>query len=243
MEYLVDLEAFHGPLDLLLYLVEKNQVDIYDIPIAVISEQYLEYLQASGGFDLERLGDFLLMASYLLSIKSKLLLPAGVLEAEEDEELPDPRQELIEKLLAYKQFKEVAGWLENRQSGSVERIYYRDEQPGSQSREELVADLRSLVKAYKAALEAITETVDDYEIPQGDVNVSEKMEEILERLQKVPQGIVFQKLFIGVVSRREALALFLALLELIRLQQVEAAQGNPFADIEIRLIDADYTDL
>jgi len=243
LEYLVDLEAFHGPLDLLLYLVEKNQVDIYDIPIAVISEQYLEYLQASGGFDLERLGDFLLMASYLLSIKSKLLLPAGVLEAEEDEELPDPRQELIEKLLAYKQFKEVAGWLENRQSGSVERIYYRDEQPGSQSREELVADLRSLVKAYKAALEAITETVDDYEIPQGDVNVSEKMEEILERLQKVPQGIVFQKLFIGVVSRREALALFLALLELIRLQQVEAAQGNPFADIEIRLIDADYTDL
>ncbi len=102
-----------------------------------------------------------------------------------------------------------------------------------------MVDLRSLVKAYKAALQAIIEPIDDYEIPQGDVNVSEKMEEILERLQKLPQGIVFQKLFIGVVSRREALALFLGLLELIRLQRVEAVQRNPFADIEIRLIDAD----
>jgi len=242
LEYLVDLEAFHGPLDLLLYLVEKNQVDIYDIPIAVISDQYLEYLQASGGFDLERLGDFLLMASYLLNIKSKLLLPASVIEAEGDEELPDPRQELIEKLLAYKQFKEAAGWLQDRQSGNVERIYYREEQADSGARVELVVDLRSLVKAYKAALQAIIEPIDDYEIPQGDVNVSQKMEEILERLQKLPQGIVFQKLFIGVVSRREALALFLGLLELIRLQRVEAVQRNPFADIKIRLINADGAD-
>lgn len=236
MEYLVDLEAFHGPLDLLLYLVEKNQVDIYDIPIAVISEQYLEYLQAGGGFDLERLGDFLLMASYLLSIKSKLLLPASIIEAKEEEEILDPRQELVEKLLDYRRFKEIAGWLQNRESGAVERIYYREEQLEGEFREELVADLRSLVKAYKAALKDIIETTDDYELPQGDVNVSEKMEEILERLHNVPQGIVFQNLFIGIVSRREALALFLALLELIRLQQVEAIQGNPFSDIEVRLL-------
>lgn len=236
MEYLVDLEAFHGPLDLLLYLVEKNQVDIYDIPIAVISEQYLEYLQAGGGFDLERLGDFLLMASYLLSIKSKLLLPASIIEAKEEEEISDPRQELVEKLLDYRRFKEIAGWLQNRESGAVERIYYREEQLEGEFREELVADLRSLVKAYKAALKDIIETTDDYELPQGDVNVSEKMEEILERLHNVPQGIVFQNLFIGIVSRREALALFLALLELIRLQQVEAIQGNPFGDIEVRLL-------
>lgn len=237
MEYLVDLEAFHGPLDLLLYLVEKNQVDIYDIPIAVISEQYLEYLQTSNDFDLDQLGDFLLMASYLLSIKSKLLLPASTIEAqEEEEEMPDPRQELIEKLLAYRRFKEIAGWLQNRQSGAVERIYYREEQPDGESREELAADLRSLVKAYKAALQDINPATEYYELPRGDVNVSEKMEEILARLEKRPGGIIFQDLFTGVVSRREALALFLALLELIRLQQVDAIQGNPFGDIEIKLI-------
>lgn len=236
MEYLVDLEAFHGPLDLLLYLVEKNQVDIYDIPIAVISEQYMEYLQTSGGFDLERLGDFLLMASYLLNLKSKLLLPSSIIEVDEEEEVPDPRQELVEKLLAYKRFKEVAGWLQDRQSGTGERIFYREEQLAGESRGELVVDLRSLVKAYKAALKDISENTDAYQLPRGDVNVSEKMEEIMERLQRIPKGIVFQNLFIGIVSRREALALFLALLELIRLQQVEAIQGNPFGDIEVRLL-------
>lgn len=236
MEYLVDLEAFHGPLDLLLYLIEKNQVDIYDIPIAVISEQYLEYLQKYGSYDLDKLADFLLMASFLLNIKSKLLLPSVAVESDEEEETSDPRRELIGKLLAYKRFKEAAGWLETRQSGLAERIYYRSEQAEGVSGEELVADLKSLVKAYNSVLRDISDTSDNYELPQGDVNVSGKMEEILMRLQSMPQGIVFQELFVGIVSRREALALFLALLELIRLQQVEAVQGNPFGDIEVKML-------
>jgi segregation and condensation protein A len=236
MEYLVDLEAFHGPLDLLLYLIEKNQVDIYDIPIAVISEQYLEYLQKYGRYDLDNLADFLLMASFLLNIKSKMLLPAGALESDEEEEAPDPRRELIERLLAYKRFKEAAGWLETRQSGLTERIYYRAESAEGVPGEELVADLNSLIKAYKYVLRDIDDTTDEYELPRGDVNVSEKMEEILMRLQSMPQGIVFQELFVGIVSRREALALFLALLELIRLQQVVAVQGDPFGTIEVKML-------
>jgi segregation and condensation protein A len=100
---------------------------------------------------------------------------------------------------------------------------------------EWVADLKSLVKAYQTVIKDITEDEDDYELPQGDVDVGEKMEEIMGRLKKKPHTIIFQDLFLGIISRREALALFLALLELIRLQQVEAIQISPFDKIELRL--------
>lgn len=235
MTYMVDLDTFHGPLDLLLYLVEKNQVDIYDIPIAVISEQYIEYLQSSGDFDLERMGDFLIMASYLLNLKSRLMLPGSLNETEEEEETLDPRQELVEKLLAYKRFKVAALWLEERYNGREERIYYREEQQDRELPAEWVADLKSLVKAYQAVIKDISEEEDYYELPRGDVNVGDKMEEIMNRLKKKPHTIIFQDLFLGIISRREALALFLALLELIRLQRVEARQGNPFSHIEVSL--------
>ena len=235
MTYMVDLDTFHGPLDLLLYLVEKNQVDIYDIPIAVISEQYIEYLQSSGDFDLERMGDFLIMASYLLNLKSRLMLPGSLNETEEEEETLDPRQELVEKLLAYKRFKVAALWLEERYNGREERIYYREEQQDRELPAEWVADLKSLVKAYQAVIKDISEEEDYYELPRGDVNVGDKMEEIMNRLKKKPHTIIFQDLFLGTISRREALALFLALLELIRLQRVEARQGNPFSHIEVSL--------
>ncbi|MDD2373334.1 MAG: segregation/condensation protein A, partial [Syntrophomonadaceae bacterium] len=191
MAYMVDLETFHGPLDLLLYLVEKNQVDIYDIPIAVISEQYIEYLQTSGDFDLDRMGDFLIMASYLLNLKSRFLLPGSIDETEEGEEPLDPRHELVEKLLAYKRFKEVAAWLEERQSGRVERIYYREEQQDKELPEEWTADLKSLVKAYQAVIKELSEDADYYELPRGDVNVGDKMEEIMARLKKSPHIIIF----------------------------------------------------
>lgn len=235
MTYMVDLETFHGPLDLLLYLVEKNQVDIYDIPIAIISEQYIEYLQASGDFDLDRMGDFLIMASYLLNLKSRLMLPGSLNETEEEEETLDPRQELVEKLLAYKKFKQAAVWLEDRHEGRGERIFYREEQQDRELPAEWVADLKSLVKAYQAVIKELSEEEDYYELPQGDVNVGDKMEEIMARLKKKPHTIIFQDLFLGIISRREALALFLALLELIRLQRVEARQSNPFAEIELKI--------
>ena len=94
MAYLVDLEAFHGPLDLLLYLIEKNEVELDDIPVAVITEQYMHYLSVTGDYDLERMGDFLLMASYLLNLKSKLLLPRAIMSEGEEEE--DPRIDLMQ---------------------------------------------------------------------------------------------------------------------------------------------------
>ena len=127
MSYIVELEVFHGPLDLLLFLIEKNEVDIYDIPIAEITEQYLVYIQDAKAINIERLGDFLILASYLLNLKSKMLLPQHKLdEMENDPEAEeDPRDELIAKLLEYKKFKEAARYLSSLQKESPE-VFLRD---------------------------------------------------------------------------------------------------------------------
>ena len=108
MTYVVDLEAFHGPMDLLLYLIEKDEINIYDIPIARISDQYISHLQGNDVSDLDNLGDFLLMASYLLNLKSRMLLPRPTVEESTDEaDEIDPREELVQRLLNYKHYKEA----------------------------------------------------------------------------------------------------------------------------------------
>ncbi len=221
-------------MDLLLYLVEKDEIDIYDIPIAAISDQYIFYLQGSNDFDLERLGDFLLMASYLLNLKSRLLLPRTVLaEMAEEDELTDPREELAQRLLAYKRFKEAADYLDSMQEGERPRIFYHSPSDEILGREELSVDLKALLRAYRFMLQDIPAPGALYELPQEDFNVEEKMEEIIARLEGRPGGVVFQDLFTGVRYRREAYALFLALLELLRLQRVIANQTRVFGQIII----------
>lgn len=234
MPYLVDVEAFHGPLDLLLYLIDMNQVDIYDIPVAKITDQYLAYLEATGDFDLERLSDFLIMASYLLHLKSRMLLPRrdGTSELEEGEET-DPREELVKRLLEYRKFKQAAEFLLERDQGQTPRIYYREPQE-LECREELQADVHTLLRAYRNLLEDLrVQNSNLFELPGDDINVEEKMEEIESILSSHPTGVVFQDLFRGALTRREALALFLALLELIRRQRVKAIQLQGFAQIKI----------
>ncbi|MGI6434902.1 MAG: segregation and condensation protein A [Syntrophomonadaceae bacterium] len=234
MSYMVALEAFHGPLDLLLYMIEESQLDIYDIPIARITDQYLAYLAATGDWDLDRLGDFLIMASYLLQLKSRLLLPQKTLEQEEPEESSaDPREELVQKLLAYKRYRQVAQYLAAREQGETERIFYRevgDEQP----EEELVADIKSLVSAYRALREQIKRSQHHVEIPAGDVNIDAKMNHLMELLlQRRGQGMAFSELSTMAANRRELLAYFLALLELLRQHTVRAVQSDHCADIRI----------
>ncbi len=238
MPYLVDVEAFHGPLDLLLYLIEMNQVDIYDIPVAAITDQYISYLEATSDFDLERLSDFLVMASYLLHLKTRMLLPGRVQAAEmEEAEEIDPREELVQRLLEYRKFKQAAEFLLERDQGQTPRIYYR-ESPELGGREELQADARSLWRAYRTILEDISlKDSNTFTLPGDDINVAEKMEEIESILSSHQTGVVFQDLFAGALSRREALALFLALLELIRLQRVKAVQAQGFAQIKIFAMD------
>lgn len=233
MDYMVNLEQFYGPLDLLLYLIDKNEMNIYDISISLITDQYLDFITGASQIDLDQLGDFLVMASYLLNLKSRILLPENhEAEASEDEE-PDPRQELIHKLLAYKRYKKAAEWLSSRLTDDYPRIFFRYGQQELPLPEgTLTANAKTLYSAYLRLLESKLSEA-RYEIPQGDVNVAAKMDEILQRLQH-GQVISFQELFADLSQRREILASFLALLELIRLNKVTAKQERRFGEIKLR---------
>ncbi len=237
MSYIVDLEAFHGPLDLLLYLIEKNEVDIYDIPIAKITDQYIDYINVAGHIDLEQIGDFLIIASYLLFLKSKMLLPKHEPEDKGDDYEADPREELVQRLLEYKKFKEVANYLaEVMQEDNLTFFRSTDFEP--EVNEVLVAEVKLLVNAYKEVLARMVAQnhTPILEIPVSDVNVTDKMQELLEELYNNPLGISLQDLFAGATSRREVLAYFLALLELMRIQKVSAQQENINDVIIINLV-------
>jgi Uncharacterized conserved protein len=233
MGYMVDLEAFHGPMDLLLYLIDENQIDIYDIPVALLSEQFMAYLERSGEYELDMMGDFLVMASYLLHLKARMLLPAPPGLEEEGE--GDPREELVQKLQQYRKYKEAAEQLVNLQMGKIKRVFFSTRDAFAGENEVLHADLRLLVKAYQAVLERFEEEEPQMHLPQEDVNVHEKMDEIMQVLYEKEGGVSFGELFARAVRRRELLGLFLALLELVRQQKVAARQEESFGDIRIFL--------
>ncbi len=236
MHYVVNLEKFYGPLDLLLYLIEKDEMDIYDIPISAITDQYINFIQSTGEKNLENLGDFLIMASYLLNLKSKMLLPRTRQEDSDADEAFDPRQELIQQLLEYKKFKQAAEYLQGRLQEQMHQVYFRryltepavDIEPGYSG------SVQSLSRAFCRLMESLPEE-NLFNLPREDVNVAQKMADIVARLEFCPRGMIFQDLFIQAETRREVFAMFLALLELIRLQQVEAHQREKFGPIKLYL--------
>ncbi len=230
---MVDLETFHGPLDLLLYLIDQNQVDIYDIPVAKLSDQFIEHIQDSGDYDLEMIGDFLVMASYLLRLKARMLLPVHLDEEEESD--VDPREELVQRLEEYKKYKEAAELLLDRQRGESQRIFFRGGDFGVGENEVLKADMRLLMRAYQIVLERMDQENPELHIPQEDVNIQEKMSEILLMLEDRGGKLNFLDIFSGVHRKREMLGLFLALLELVRLQKIQAVQDQKFGDIRLGL--------
>lgn len=239
MTYIVDLEAFHGPLDLLLYLVEKNEIDIYDIPVAQLSDQYVYYLQRCTDIDVERMTSFLVMASYLLNLKSQMLLPHYASEEAKEMEA-DPRDELVRSLLEYKFFKKAAQALQAKQEGDLPgRVFFRDALYKMEVEEEIIADLGALIRAYRNLIDIQQIPRENYSMPQSDFSVTVKMQEILEELQEKPMGMEFQDLAANAVCLRETLAMFLGLLELIRLQKVIAVQKDIFAPILIMLSGGD----
>lgn len=234
MNYLVDLEAFHGPLDLLLFLIDKNEMNIYDIPIALITDQYIEHLGKTGDFDLDNIGEFLIMATYLLNLKSRMLLPRQVRTSEVETDEIDPREELVQKLLDYRRYREAGQYLQERESGIIERVFYRELPEISPRDEELIVDLGGLVRAYRTLIRRLPPPDPETVIPEGDVNVADKMNDILNMVQS-KERITFTDLFTGSFRRRECLAMFLALLELIRLQKVKAVQSSSWEDIQIEM--------
>jgi len=234
-DYKVKLEVFEGPLDLLLYLIKKEEVDIYDIPIERITNQYVQYLSLMQLLNLEVAGEFLIMAATLMYIKSRELLPVDQRaqpEGEEDGE--DPRWELIRQLVEYKKFKDAAAQLQTLEARQ-EDVFPR--MPGklefaAESRARPETSLFDLINAVNVVLKRFSKREDLRDIFEDRWTVSEKIEYLLRALTERP-SLRFSELFEGVTSRSEVVVTFLALLELIRLRQVTAIQREPFGEIEI----------
>jgi len=231
MGYEIKLDIFQGPLDLLLYLIKKNEIDIYNIPIAVITEQYLEYIDVMKSLNLDVAGEYLVMASTLIHIKSKLLLP--VHDDTEDEE--DPREELTRQLLEYQAFKEAALNLDtmNLLGRDVFKGGYLvgSETDGEHSLEEL--SIFELVEAFKVMVSRINPG-EIMEIDVERMSLSERMNEVMERLNK-EKALTFNDLLGGLSDRIKIIYTFLAILELMKLRVIKAYQSKPFGTIRIFL--------
>lgn len=232
MPYKVKLEVFEGPLDLLLYLIKKEEINIYDIPIAKITEQYLEYLNLMQLLDLKLAGEFLVMASTLLQIKSKMLLPPEEREPIEEEEQEDPRAELVRRLLEYKKFKEAAARLEELEKEQA-RIFHRRVSPDSAAEEEgyFEASLFDLISAFSKILKTVPKKK-FLEIIRDEFTVEKKIHDLLHLLVVKPV-IYFSRVLENAKGKTEVIVTFLAILELIRLKEIVVRQRHPFGEIQI----------
>ena len=235
-EYKVKFEVFEGPLDLLLYLIKKEEVDIYQINLTRLATQFIEYIETMRLLDLEVAGEFLVMAATLMFIKSRELLPVDQqVQTEEEDEGEDPRWELIRQLVEYKKFKDAAAQLqvlEERQEHVFPRLPAKPEfATDTAARAE--ASIFDLVSAVNAVLQRFTQRTDQRDIFEDKWSVSEKIQQLMAAISE-RTSIRFADLFAGAASRSEVIVTFLALLELIRLKQLAAEQSEPFSEIEIR---------
>lgn len=232
-EYKIKLEVFEGPMALLMHLIEKNEIDIHDIPIAKVTEQYLAYLKALEEFDIDIASEFLVMAATLVQIKSRLLLPRPEYISESEEESVDPRQELVERLLEYRKFKQLAMILEEM-SGRRQRYYTR---PPQEFEEQVLLPsgltVNDLLKALMALLtdEEVNYAVVEYE----EVSIQDKMTEILNLLADNNGKLEFTGTITKSGSRHEKIAAFLAMLELIKLRRIVVEQHIRFGPIYLML--------
>jgi segregation and condensation protein A len=225
--YTVKVDIFEGPLDLLLHLIKQNQLDIYDIPIALVTEQYLEYIRIMKALDLTIAGEFLVMAATLMYIKSRMLLPVPV--EDEEEEGEDPRAELVQRLVEYKRFKEAALHL-SHQALLGRDVFIRPAQEIETETGEIEADLFHLIDALRELLKQ--QKIDDFhEVTLERISLREKIRELYERLQGVREAVPFSELFSPLSSRVELIITFLAVLELIRSGMVRAYQRDTFGPL------------
>jgi segregation and condensation protein A len=238
-EYKVKFEVFEGPLDLLLHLIRKEEVDIYQVNLTRLAGQFIEYIETLRLLDLEVAGEFLVMAATLMYIKSRELLPVDQqVQTEEEDDGEDPRWELIRQLVEYKKFKDAAAELqalEARQENvfprAPARLEFASETPGRSE-----ASIFDLVSAVNAVLQRFGERAEQRNIFEDKWTVNERIEHLMRVFGE--QGrMKFSELFAEAASRAEVVATFLALLELIRLKQVAAIQAEPFGEIVICRVD------
>jgi segregation and condensation protein A len=235
-DYKVKFEVFEGPLDLLLYLIKKQEVDIYEVNLTQLATQFVEYIEVMRLLDLEIAGEFLVMAATLMYIKSRELLPVDQqVSVEGEDEGDDPRWELIRQLVEYKKFKDAAAQLQVLEVAQ-EDIYPRlpgkmdlASEPVTLKRE---ASLFDLINAVNAVLKRLTQREELRDIFEDKWTVSEKIEALLREIAE-RGAIKFSGLFASTTSRSEVVVTFLALLELIRLKQLLAVQEDEFGEIQI----------
>jgi segregation and condensation protein A len=235
MSYKVKLNFFEGPLDLLLFLIKKERIDVYDIPISIITEQYLAYMKMLQLLDLDIAGEFLVMAATLMHIKSRMLLPPDE-SPEDEEETEDPRDELVRKLLEYKKYKEAASSLQGMRDASKE-VFLRRGKEGNEKilvREEgdyFEASLFDLISAFRKVLKDIPKST-FHKVVKDKVTVADKIH-VIYHILAAQKKVLFSDLFTEAVDRDEVIATFLAVLELIKMREVIVMQQGPFGEIEI----------
>jgi segregation and condensation protein A len=233
----VKLSIFEGPLDLLLFLIRREEMDIYNIPIATITEQYLDYLTLLDNLDMDMAGDFLVMAAALMEIKSRSLLPKPAI-MENDEEDSDPRAELISRLLEYRRYKDAAGTLDKMAEDNrfvITRPVINADGNGNGNGAIVLADEISVVHLWVAFQQVLSRAKDVVvgEVLKPRFTVAMKITELSSRLLHAPDGLSFFSLFPENVTKLEVIITFLALLELIRLGRVHISQTQAFGDIKV----------
>jgi segregation and condensation protein A len=226
------LGEFAGPLDLLLYLIRQEQVDIYDIPVARITDEYLRYLRLMQEMDISLASDFLVMAAQLIEIKSKMLLPPDPLAADAEEELSDPRRELIDRLLEHQKFKAAAQMLWSR--ATVERaIYTRAPLETDKNNPEVSAGVFDLLKVFQEILARKKQEI-LLEIERDEVTMAQMLERLRNMIMSAGE-LNLRQFFERAETRRELVLAFLSVLEIVRTSEVLLIQTETFGDIIARV--------
>jgi segregation and condensation protein A len=238
MGYEVKLDIFEGPLDLLLYLIKKNEIDIYDIPIALITEQYLKHIDIMKNLNLDIAGEYLLLASTLIHIKSKMLLPAQEDENKENEDEQDPRSELVKQLLDYQAFKEASIQLEQRpllERDVFKKGYSVENQYAEKGEYETDVELSvfELVEAFYRIISTMGKT-EFMEIDVEKMSLTDRINEIMGRLAE-GKKLTFPELLGDYSDKKMILYTFLAILELMKLRMIRVYQAGSFGVIRVAL--------
>lgn len=238
-KYEVKLEAFEGPMDLLMHLIEKNKIDIYDIPIAALTQQYMEYLDKMREFNMEVASSFLLMAATLLQIKARMMLPKRNLE---EDDVEDPRVELVRRILEYKKYKRVSGVLIDMATQMNQFVA----RPPMDLPKEHIPPKNLSVEALLRAFHSAVAVAEDVRIPSALVSsdvyrIQDKMNDLLVYLESHGGRMLFSEAFLP-ASRGEFIATFLAMLELLRLHVITVQQAQSFSEIYINKKEGDVRD-
>lgn len=242
MRYEAILESFEGPLDLLYHLIEKEKIDIYDIPISKITDQYIEHIDSMKELDLDVTSEFLIMASTLIEIKSKMLLPK-VKKHKEDQDEIDPREELVRRLIEYKKYKEVSMDLKSREN-TYKKVYYKAREEIEYIDDDLDlggVDINMLLQTYEKILENCIDFKEDIEfeeIKRDEVTIEESIEKVMSVL-RYKQQTKFEELFEKSTSISVVVTTFMAVLELIKQNKIMIKQKGNFSEIFVSIKNID----